>query len=53
MKPLFYCPYTDKPCFARTVNKKCKLLEEKPKKGCHFQKPYKEYTKGKYYPYKY
>lgn len=46
----FKCPFTNEPCFAKTLNGKCKLLNKAPVGKCSFKKPYREYTDGKYYP---
>ena len=38
------------PCFARGEHGKCTLLQEKPNGKCAFQKPDRETTNGKKYP---
>ena len=43
------CPCKDT-CFAK-INGKCIILTEIPKGRCHFRKPDREWTDGKYYPY--
>ena len=44
----FVCVQTG-PCFAREDDK-CTILNKQPKGKCAFQKPDKEITKGKKYP---
>lgn len=37
-------------CFAKGSSGKCRLLTEAYLTGCPFQKPDRQYTKGKFYP---
>lgn len=48
---LIKCHYTDKPCFARTADKKCKILMYvNPAEKCAFQKERRLETDGIIYP---
>ena len=45
------CP-SDQPCFGKTIIGECKVLVTPYKAGtCPFQKPERDVTKGKRYPY--
>lgn len=51
LRLLIKCPYTDKPCFARTADKKCEILKHvNPTEKCAFQKERRLETNGIIYP---
>lgn len=50
-KILIKCPFTKKPCFARTADQRCSILKEvDPAAKCNFQKERRLVTEGVTYP---